>query len=252
MAGYRIGIISDTHGLLRPEVLQALEGCDAILHGGDVGSGEILDRLKDIGPVWAVRGNIDDGRAGSLPETLWAEFGGVRFYMIHNRRKIEENMDEADVIVCGHSHMYEERREIDGGRSRLWLNPGSCGPRRFRLPVTMALMEIGENQELRVSRIEIPAAGSGRGKGSLLPAFGTAVDEAPANGISAGEVSANGIPADIRRRIPGIIKDMDRGRSLEEIARRAGVSRELAEQICRLYVTHPGVDVDGIMRRLGL
>ncbi len=252
-AGYRIGIISDTHGLLRPDVEKLLKGCDAILHGGDISQQEILDRLGQIAPVYAVRGNNDKEWAQPLPETLTVTLGGLTFFMIHNRKMIPQDVDGADVVVYGHTHRYEE--QCEGGR--LYLNPGSCGPRRFVQPVTLAVMEIGADGSCRTERVDLAH------KGGILGRRVTAVrSAASAGGMwtaadmeeagSALEDDAMKIPANIQDLIPLVIKDMKRGRPVAEIARRTGLSYELTEQICRLYVTHPGVDLDGILRRMGI
>ena len=148
---HRIGIISDTHGLLRPEVTEVLCGCDAILHGGDINSAKILEELKAIAPVYAVRGNNDKEWAAHLPETLSLELYGVRFFMVHNKKYIPKDIENVDVIIYGHSHKYEEKSS--GGQ--LLLNPGSCGPRRFTQPITLAVLEIAKNHSFQVKRMEI-------------------------------------------------------------------------------------------------
>ena len=137
MSSTRIGVISDTHGLLRPEAVKALHGADAILHAGDVGDPAILETLRALAPVTAVRGNIDRGElARDLPATVLAEFGGVQVYMLHNLADLDLNPRTAGigVVVSGHTHE-PLLRERDGV---LYLNPGSAGPRRFSHPVTVA------------------------------------------------------------------------------------------------------------------
>ena len=134
-----IGVISDTHGLLRPEAIAALRGSALIIHAGDVGAPEILDHLGQIAPVVAVRGNVDTGRwALSLPASLEVDFES---HAIHIRHILEDVMpvpNGISAVVYGHSH--EPSVEHRGGI--LYLNPGSAGPRRFRLPVTVARMSI--------------------------------------------------------------------------------------------------------------
>jgi putative phosphoesterase len=137
-----IGLISDTHGLLRPEALAALRDSELIIHAGDVGRPEILDQLRDVAPVVAVRGNIDRGDwADGLPATAVVETGTARIYVLHDIHAL--NVDPAatrfDVVVSGHSH--KPGRTERGGV--LYLNPGSAGPRRFRLPVTVARLDVG-------------------------------------------------------------------------------------------------------------
>jgi len=136
-----IGVISDTHGLLRPEAVQALAGVEAILHAGDVGDAGILEALRKIAPVTAIRGNIDQtGKCAALPETEWVELGGVVFYLLHDLKQLDLDPATAGigVVVSGHSHQakVERRRDV------LYLNPGSAGPRRFRLPVTLARVTV--------------------------------------------------------------------------------------------------------------
>ncbi|MES2936053.1 MAG: metallophosphoesterase family protein [Pseudomonadota bacterium] len=132
----RIGLISDTHGLLRPEAGEFLRGCDQILHGGDIGKAEILEQLAAIAPVAAVRGNNDNGPwADGIPETRRLVFGGVVFYLLHDLAQlaIDPRAEGVRVVVGGHSHKPSVREQ--GGV--LYVNPGSAGPRRFKLPVSV-------------------------------------------------------------------------------------------------------------------
>ena len=136
-----MGLISDTHGLLRDEALTALADCERIVHAGDVGRPEILERLRRIAPVVAVRGNVDTADwALALPETAVAEAGGTRIFVLHDVNTLA--CDPAalgyGVVVSGHSHQPSESWR--GGV--LYVNPGSCGPRRFRLPVTVARLDV--------------------------------------------------------------------------------------------------------------
>ena len=136
-----IGVISDTHGLLRPEAGTALHGVEMILHAGDIGKPEILAELSKIAPVTAVRGNNDTGDwARNIPDFQRLEIGGISIYMLHDLKEFnyaDETID-ADVLIFGHSHkpMIEDRDGV------LHLNPGSAGPRRFKLPVTIALLNV--------------------------------------------------------------------------------------------------------------
>ncbi len=135
----RIGVISDTHSLLRPEALEALEGVDRILHAGDIGDPGHLDTLARIAPVTAIRGNIDRGDwAEALPETATLAALGLRIHMIHDRKALraDPRAEGWDVVISGHSH----KPGIDETGGALWLNPGAAGPRRFRLPVTLAFL----------------------------------------------------------------------------------------------------------------
>jgi len=139
----KLGIVSDTHGLVRPELLAALAGVDQILHAGDVGKPEVLEQLGQIAPVMAVRGNTDQyGSCAELPETEVGIFAGHYIYILHNLQELHLDPAAAKiaVVVSGHTHVpvFQWKRGV------LYLNPGSCGPRRFNLPVSMARMEISE------------------------------------------------------------------------------------------------------------
>jgi uncharacterized protein len=136
-----LGVISDTHGLLRPEAIEALRGSDRILHAGDVGDPEILERLAEIAPVTAVRGNVDTGAwARVLPETEVVEACGVSVYMLHDLSKLDLKPEAAGcrAVVYGHSH----QPKIEEKNGVLYFNPGSAGPRRFSLPVSVGKLTI--------------------------------------------------------------------------------------------------------------
>jgi len=139
----KIGVISDTHGLLRPEALQALAGVSHILHAGDVGDAAILDALAQVAPLTAIRGNIDrSGPCAALPATELVELGGTNFYLVHDVHDLDLDPVAASigVVVSGHSH----KLAAEWRKGVLYLNPGSAGPRRFSLPVTIALVSFDE------------------------------------------------------------------------------------------------------------
>lgn len=137
----RIGILSDTHGLLRPEAVEILKECDYLVHGGDFDTEEVFSSLQELGTLFAVRGNNDTGMwTKELDTVVRAEICGIRFAVVHDRKEFSADLTDIDVVVFGHSHKYYCEEE-DGV---LWINPGSCGKRRFRLPLTLAVMEIGE------------------------------------------------------------------------------------------------------------
>jgi putative phosphoesterase len=139
----RIGVISDTHGLLRPQALAALAGVDQIIHAGDVGADGILERLAKIAPVSAVRGNVDRGAwAEQLPAREVVLAAGISLYVLHDRDDLDLDPAAAGLraVISGHSH----RAQILAEASVLYLNPGSAGPRRFSLPVTLAIVEIAD------------------------------------------------------------------------------------------------------------
>lgn len=138
-----IGVISDTHGLLRPEALVALAEAEHILHAGDVGDAAILDELRKIAPVTAIRGNVDVwGECAELPATEMVELAGRLFYLVHSVHDLDLNPVAAGVavVVSGHSH----KPSVERKQGVMYLNPGSAGPRRFKLPITVALVVAGE------------------------------------------------------------------------------------------------------------
>lgn len=176
---HKIAVISDTHGLLRPEIVEKIKDCEQILHAGDIDKQEIIDRLKEMAPLCAVRGNADRD---------WA-------------------------------------KEKDG---IFYLNPGSCGPRRFHQAITMAILTIYEEEHrFEVENIDVsPILDAGKKQ----------------------KVSRK----DLHYVIHRIIKEMNAGKSIDSIAKKNRVDKDLVEQICRIYATHPGVDTDGILNRLEL
>jgi putative phosphoesterase len=137
---FRIGIISDTHGLLRPEAERGLTGVDHIIHAGDIGRPEIVDALRRIAPVTAIRGNVDIGEwARQYPDTTLVRLAGNSIYVLHDLKTLQTGLGASiDVIVSGHSHV----PKIDTVGGVLYLNPGSAGPRRFKLPITFATLEV--------------------------------------------------------------------------------------------------------------
>lgn len=149
----RIGVISDTHGLLRPEALEALRGVEHIIHAGDVGDPGILKELSEIAPVTAVRGNVDVGPwADALPETEVLEAGGASIYVIHNLDKLDLKAEAAGLtaVIYGHSHV--PRQEMKNGV--LYFNPGSAGPRRFRLPISVGRLRVeGSRVEAEIVKL---------------------------------------------------------------------------------------------------
>ena len=147
----KLVILSDTHGLLRPEVLGYLQGADVILHGGDINKQNVLDQLQQYAPLYVVRGNNDKEWAAALPHELKFSLAEKTFFMVHNKRNLPADLSGVDVVVFGHSHRYLQQ-EKDG---ILWLNPGSCGPRRFDQEITLMTAEL-DSEGLRVKKIVIP------------------------------------------------------------------------------------------------
>ena len=306
MDGHRIGVISDTHGILRPETAEILKTCETILHAGDVGKPEVLRQLRDIRDTYAVRGNVDSGRirefyareterrkcaedvkirtkefeasraggfeaqaggleaqaggfeaqAGGLevradkfeagqaelPEELEIELFGFRIYMIHDKKLIRKDLPGVDLIICGHSHKYEVGRL----GNTVCLNPGSCGPRRFCLPVTMMLLTLYPAEHRmeteRIDCLDIPAMGKGTSHGEnpvWISEEGKAagVHEEPA--VRTGQRGAAKAPGKIKipeqdmyRMVRQIMKEVDAGRRIAEIAARNHIDERFAEQVC--------------------
>ena len=214
----KIGILSDTHGLLRQEVLDHLAGADAILHGGDINNQGILLTLRSIAPVYVVRGNNDREWAEQIPYTLDFTLGGVRVCLAHKKKDLPADLSGFGLAVYGHTHRYEELRQ--GGT--ILLNPGSCGPRRFNQAITLAVAAL-EDRKITVTRIDISHHD---------------------RGIKLG--------ADLKSQIETVIRETAKGRPAVEIAARRGWDVRLVEQIARLSVPHPGVDADGIMAKMGV
>lgn len=230
---YRIGVISDTHGLLREEVVQELKRCDVILHGGDINKQEVLEKLKEIAPVHAVRGNADKEWAEYLPETLAITLAGLHIFMIHNKKMIKEDVNDKDIVIYGHSHKYDEKmikteNAGQNAKDQLWLNPGSCGTRRFSLPVTMAVIEVDTDRTYQVRKIEFDN-----------------------NDTKKQKTLETACAGDRKKLIQSIMKDTDRGIPFQKMAEKYGIPTSLAEQICRLYLTHQGIDADGILGKMG-
>ncbi len=142
----KIAILSDTHNLLRREVIDHLQGVDYILHGGDISSQKILERLEEIAPVKVVRGNNDKEWAGHIPVFLDFELENLHFYMTHKKKDLPKDLSPYDIVVIGHSHQYTDTwKNYPDGHRTLILNPGSCGPRRFNQAITMTLLMVDED-----------------------------------------------------------------------------------------------------------
>ncbi len=213
-----IEIISDTHGLLRQEVKDELKKVDMIIHAGDIDRESLLDELKKISSsLTVVRGNADKEWAENLPESARVEILGNRIYVIHNKGMISDDIGDADIIIYGHTHNYSQM-EKDG---QIWFNPGCCGKRKPDQEISYAILEI-------------------RGKGDFE--FWKMVIE--------NDHKETKLPKDIDKIIAKAMRLTDKGKSFEEIAMACKISEKLAESICRMYLTHPGVDVAGILQRI--
>lgn len=213
----KIGILSDTHGLLRDKVMEALTGVDHIIHAGDIDRQEVIDSLESVAPVTVVRGNADKDWAGDIPVTASIDLSGKRFFIIHNKGKIDSGLSGYDVIVYGHSHKFS-CVEKDG---QIWLNPGCCGKRKSGQEISLAIAEI-TGEEIHFDKIVIDRSSS----------------------------ETSSIPKNIDSIIRKAMRLTDKGRSAEDIARSCSISLSLADDICRMYLTHPGIDVAGILQRI--
>ena len=255
--GHRIAVISDTHNMLRPEVAEIIKTCEVVLHGGDISGPETLDKIRNLfgsdavlnasaaedgtpGVVYVVRGNNDRDWASDIPYTLCMELYGRKFFMTHKKKDIPSDV-EADVVIYGHSHRYAQDY-IDG---TLYLNPGSCGPRRFNQAITMAVLTVPEDGLSK----DNSAGGS-----SAMKSYGITVERidiphAAKTTSTSGVVCSRQVTADL---IIKIGSDLEKHRTVADIAARRNISMELTEQIVRLYVTHPGVTAEQIMSKMGL
>lgn len=255
--GHRIAVISDTHNMLRPEVAEIIKTCEAVLHGGDISGPETLDKIRNLfgpdavvnisaaeggtpGVVYFVRGNNDRDWASDIPYILKMELFGRKFFMTHKKKDIPSDV-EADVVIYGHSHRYAQDY-IDG---TLYLNPGSCGPRRFNQAITMAVLTVPEDGLSK----DNSAGGS-----SAMKSYGITVERidiphAAKTTSTSGVVCSRQVTADL---IIKIGSDLEKHRTVADIAARRNISMELTEQIVRLYVTHPGVTAEQIMSKMGL
>ena len=233
--GHRIAVISDTHNLLRPEVAEVIRTCEAVMHGGDISGLETLKKIREAcaaGNLFVVRGNNDRDWAGEIPYTLETELYGRKFFMTHKKKDIPPDID-ADVVIYGHSHRYAQ----DYRDGTLFLNPGSCGPRRFNQAITMAVLTVPDPDPHRGS--------GGRSYGITVEKIDIPHKTAGASAV----VKKEQVTADLIRMIG---TDLEKRRTVSDISACRNISRDLAEQIVRLYVTHPGVTAEQILNKMGL
>ena len=233
---HRIAILSDTHSLLRAEVKEVLQSCEVILHGGDIASRKTYEEIREIAPTYFVQGNADEEWAQSVkvPPELDIELYGFHFYLTHKKKDIRQDLNGVDVVIYGHSHKYAENVE----NGILYLNPGSCGPRRFTQPITLAVMTVDEEKHTYLIEREDIAK---------MDTAGIAIQET--GRISdAAQLSSR----DIDKLIRSIIKDMKAKRTVETIAKRNKIPVDFANQILQIYTTHPGIDVEGILNRMDI
>ena len=276
---HRIAVISDTHNLLRPEVVEIIRTCEVIVHAGDISTLDILDRLEELKPLYIVRGNNDRGDwASGLPQVLTFDLFGRTVCMTHIKRNIPQD-HKADLVIYGHSHRYSCAKDGDA----VFLNPGSCGPRRFNQEITMAILTLTDEEDqsdekakedilapemaegIFVERIDIPheapnSKGGARGGQDMKNVLRTTLGVSSGSGQSTEQSNQRSpfqsshaykraVTTDIIRRV---CEDVDRERTVDEIAARRRIDPELAEQIVRMYLTHQKVTPEQIMTKLGL
>ena len=221
---HKIAIISDTHSLLRPEIIEKIKECELIIHAGDIASKETAEEIEALGMTYFVRGNADKGSwADEIPVSKELELWGLNIFIIHNRKQIVDDLSDKDIVIYGHSHKYSEEYK----EGICYFNPGSCGPRRFRLEITMAILTINEaDKKFSFEKID------------CSPHFTTKSEKLP--------------DKDMAKIIKRIMKQMDAGRSVDEIARKNQIDEELVKQILQIYTTHQGIDVEGILNRMDI
>lgn len=214
----RIGILSDTHGLLRQEIIDELKKVDMIIHAGDIDNQSMVDQLKALSTsLTIVRGNADKDWAEEIPQEVWLEILGNKLFVIHNKGKISCDVGDADIIIYGHSHKYSLVNK-DG---QIWFNPGCCGKRKKNQEVSFAILEVRGKQDFDFKKIVI-----------------------------GNNLENEKLPKDIDKIISKAMKLTDKGVGYKDIANKLKISEELSENICRMYLTHPGVDVSGILQRI--
>jgi putative phosphoesterase len=219
---HKIAVISDTHSLLRPEIKERLRECELILHAGDIASQETADEIMECGKTYFVRGNADKGHwAEEIPVARELKIYGLSIYMIHNCKLIEEDVSEKDIVIYGHSHKYMQT-EKDGV---CFFNPGSCGPRRFHQEITMAILTVDErDRSFTFEKVDVSPV--------LKPD------------------SAKLPERDMAKLVQNIMRQMDAGKTVEEISKKNRVDTKIVNQILQIYTTHQGIDVQGILDRM--
>jgi putative phosphoesterase len=219
---HRIAVISDTHSLLRQEIKERLVECELILHAGDISSQETADEIMECGKTYFVRGNADKGHwAEEIPAARELQIYGLKIYMIHNCKLIEDDVSEKDIVIYGHSHKYLQSEKA----GVCFFNPGSCGPRRFHQEITMAILTIDErNSSFSFEKVDISP---------ILKSDSVKLPE-----------------QDMAKLVRNIMKQMDAGKTVDEISKKNRVDVEIVNQILQIYTTHQGIDVQGILNRM--
>ena len=283
----RAAVISDTHGLLRPEVEQIIQSCDVVIHAGDFDSQMLYHKLNIKQPLYGVRGNNDGYWAEHLPQIRRFSLEGVSFLVVHDQGDVPSQLQDVQVVIFGHSHMYYQQ-ERDG---RLWLNPGSCGHRRFHLPLSMAVLTIEDGQvfaepvwldeEMEKTQAandgggagaegnggDAGAAGNGKGAGAAGDGRSTAAraahealpPETDRGGMEEGSLrqtvkehlsQLRGKNKDQLFLIAKIMRFVKRGDPADWVAQNLKAEPEFVKQIYRIVLAHPGVDARQVMDKL--
>lgn len=220
-------VISDTHGLLRPEVERVIASCDVVIHAGDFDNQMLYHKLNIRQPLYAVKGNNDGYWAGQLPLVQRFELSGVKFIMAHERSDIPKTLEQEQVVIYGHSHMYDQQME----EGRLWLNPGSCGYKRFTLPLSLAVLTLQEG------RYEVKTIW-------LDEEYGR---EPWRKGKEEEESKRKQRERDQLFLIAKIMRFMKRGAAICWVADNLKAEPAFVETIYRICVTHPGADAHQIL-----
>lgn len=270
----RAAVISDTHGLLRPEVEKILQSCDVVIHAGDFDNQMVYHKLKIKRPLYAVRGNNDGEWAEQLPLIRRFALGGFSFLLVHDQEDIPQDVKEAQVIIFGHSHMHFQRQE----NGRLWLNPGSCGYRRFTLPLSLVVLTL-EDEGCEIESIFLEEGEDGlmlRKESSWFSKPEKAKNhqenrqeklkerEKTEKKEKTGEdKTVSGLRKRLRERknegirqrdqlfvIAKIMRLLRRGAQVEWVADNMRLDPAVVEMIYRISVTHPQADAHQILDKL--
>lgn len=276
----RAAVISDTHGLLRPEVESILQSCDVVIHAGDFDNQMVFHKLKIKQPLYAVRGNNDHDWAEQLPLIRRFKLGDYRFLLVHDQADIPKDVGNAQVIIFGHSHMYFKKQQ----NGRLWLNPGSCGYRRFTLPLSMVVLTLKEDgcqletlffkeegeqitTEKENEAFDLMACTKNQSvkedKKEVQAEYAKETKEAEKTGEKEVRQEKPGMKKRLRERIAErsgqrdqlfviakIMRLMKRGEAIEWVAKNLRVEPVFVETVFRICVTHPQADAHQILDKL--
>lgn len=276
----RAAVISDTHGLLRPEVESILQSCDVVIHAGDFDNQMVFHKLKIKQPLYAVRGNNDHDWAEQLPLIRRFKLGDYRFLLVHDQADIPKDVGNAQVIIFGHSHMYFKKQQ----NGRLWLNPGSCAYRRFTLPLSMVVLTLKEDgcqletlffkeegeqitTEKENEAFDLMACTKNQSvkedKKEVQAEYAKETKEAEKTGEKEVRQEKPGMKKRLRERIAErsgqrdqlfviakIMRLMKRGEAIEWVAKNLRVEPVFVETVFRICVTHPQADAHQILDKL--